>query len=177
MIFGEMGKMPISIERAMEGKPAPKWRRENDPFGNKIGELIEQIIGDSDRIQLEGCIRNFEGCTNKWEVDFCISKNKIPEVIIECKGLRFDEKDEKFLKRNRYTYHTHMCRAYTRLNDLRMKYVSAKFFIIVNRDQLARGESPKIDNRELFKSINVNFININDEKDRNLFIQTLNSVL
>jgi len=65
-----------------------------------------------------------------WETDFILMKQDSLHTVIECKdiGGRKWEKEKKYPTA---TFETHMCRAYTRLNDLHLEYPKARLHVIV----------------------------------------------
>jgi len=69
-------------------------------------------------IRLQGA----SGCL--WEVDFALYKEGKLDAIIECKDVK---------SKQATTFDTQMSRAYTRLNDLRLKYTQARFYVIVRK--------------------------------------------
>jgi len=67
----------------------------------------------------------------KWEFDFVLEKHGHLDAIIECKDIGGEEWERK-TKSPDLTFETHMCREYTRLNDLHLKYPEVRLYVIVS---------------------------------------------
>jgi len=143
---------------------------------NEVKKKIEDVIADRMGVKILQ-EHKILGLSAQWKVDIAVAAElllypgeySLYLAIIECKNIGDVG--------HPYTYHTHMCRAYTELNDLRLnsKLGAPKFYLMVNR--FPSEHEVKKNYHELFKNIGVKMINIHDPSEQTEFEGEMHSML
>lgn len=140
-----------------------EWNMKGYRFQDEIRDKLESIT--SKYWWCETLIEpRVHGQSNVWTPDLVVAaENAITcgylyLVAIECKGPRRGVSSP--------VYWTHMSRAYMELNDLRLKKEKSfrRVYLVVNRHPV-KGESPKLDYPQLFKSIEVGLVHGDDPEE------------
>ena len=126
-------------------------------FQNLIMDMLEEIVSEYWWCSFVNQPK-IHGQSNRWTLDIKINAENtftledLSLAVIECKNVMHQVSSP--------VYWTHMSRAYMELNDLRLKRENQgiRFYLLVNRSPV-KGEYPKFDYSQLFKSIGVEVVN------------------
>ncbi|MCD6113925.1 MAG: hypothetical protein J7J78_01330 [Thermoprotei archaeon] len=89
---------------------------------DEVGLILQSLIKEKSEYNYKRNVKIRGASGHSWEADFVLYKEGKIDAIIECKDIS---------SKNIQTFDTQMCRAYTRLNDLRLKYPQARYYVIV----------------------------------------------
>lgn len=100
------------------------------PLEDEVEGILKELVAAHPQYKYHRN-RRVEGRSGYWwETDFILMRHDSLDAIIECKNIGGKEWERK-TKYPTPTFETHMCRAYTRLNDLHLKYPEARLYVIV----------------------------------------------
>ena len=131
-------------------------------FQNLIMDMLEEIVSE-----YWWCIFSnqpkIQGQSNRWTPDIIINAENtftledLNLAVIECKNVMQQVSSPVYWTR---------ARAYMELNDLRLKRENQamRFYLLVNRPPL-KGEYPKFDYPQLFKSIGVELVHADNPRE------------
>ena len=132
-------------------------------FQNLIMDMLEEIVSEYWWCSFVNQPK-IHGQSNRWTLDIKINDENtftledLSLAVIECKNVMHQVSSP--------VYWTHMSRAYMELNDLRLKRENQamSFYLLVNRSPL-KGEYPKFDYSQLFKSIGVELVHADNPRE------------
>jgi len=132
-------------------------------FQDFIGDMLEEIVSEYWWSSFSNQPK-MQGQSNRWTPDIKINAENaffledLNLAVIECKNVKQQVSSP--------VYWTHMSRAYMELNDLQLmrENQAKKFYLVVNRSRL-KGESPKKDYSQLFKSICVELVHADNPRE------------
>jgi len=101
------------------------------PLEDETEEILRKLVSLHPEYRYHRQYK-IEGASSYWwKTDFILMKKEdILDAVMECKDIGGEEWEERTQYPNR-TFETHMCRAYTLLNDIHLKYPKARLYVII----------------------------------------------